>query len=253
MSVTIRKICRYPVKGLSAEPLEAVALAPDQGLPDDRRFAIARGAAQPGAEEGAWQPKSTFHQLQREERLAQLRAKFDSESRLLTLERHGRQVAKGNPADPLGRTLLTQFFGAFLGGSGQGAPRIVEAKLGAFTDQPDPFISMINLASVTDLARVVGRVPDPLRFRANLYIEGAEAWEEIKWVGRILEIGGARLKAVDLIERCAATNVDPETAARDLNLPLALQRGFGHSQMGLYLQVLEAGTLKLGDSLTLAD
>ena len=253
MSITIRKICRYPVKGLSAESMEAVTLAPDKGLPDDRRFAIARGAARPGTEEGVWQPKSAFHQLQREERLAQLRTSFDSESGLLTLERHGRQVARGNPGDPLGRTLLTQFFGAFLGGSGQGAPRIVEAQGGAFTDLPDPFISMVNLASVADLARVVGRAPDPLRFRANLYLEGAAPWEEANWVGRVLEIGGIRAKAVDLIERCAATNVDPETAERDLNLPLALQRGFGHCQMGLYLRVLEAGTLKLGDSLTPAD
>ena len=253
MSKTIGKICRYPVKGLSAEALESVALSPDQCLPNDRRFAIARGAVRPGVEDGGWQPKSAFHQLQREERLAQLRAAFDEGAGLLTLERHGRQVARGNPSDPLGRTLLTQFLGAFLGGGGQGAPRIVEAQDIAFTDAPDPFVSLVNLASVADLARVVGRAPDPLRFRANLYVEGAAAWEETNWVGRILRIGAVKLKAVDLIERCAATNVDPETAERDLNLPLALQRGFGHCQMGLYLRVLEAGTLKLGDSLKLAD
>lgn len=39
----IEKIYRYPVKGLSAEALEAVALMPGEMLPHDRRFALAQG------------------------------------------------------------------------------------------------------------------------------------------------------------------------------------------------------------------
>ena len=35
-------ICRYPVKGLSAEHLERAVLARGEGVPHDRRFAIAR-------------------------------------------------------------------------------------------------------------------------------------------------------------------------------------------------------------------
>ncbi len=250
MSTSIRAIHRYPVKGLSAESLPEVALAPDRALPQDRRFAIARAAIRPGgpAQDG-WQPKSAFYQLQRDERLAQLRVAFDDESEQLVLFRHGRQVAKGKAGDPLGRTLLTQFLTAFLAAAGQGAPRLVEARGFAYTDIPDPFISMINLASVADLERIVGRPVDPLRFRANLYLEGAQPWEETKWIGERLRIGGVTVKVVDAIERCAATNVNPETAERDLNLPLALQRGFGHCEMGVYLRVLEAGRIAAGDPL----
>ncbi|MDJ0946778.1 MAG: MOSC domain-containing protein [Kiloniellales bacterium] len=250
MSTSIRAIYRYPVKGLSGESLPRIALSPDRALPHDRRFAIARAALRPGdpAQDG-WQPKSAFHQLQRDERLAQLRVAFDDDTEQLVLFRHGRQVSQGKAGDPLGRTLLTQFLTAFLAAAGQGAPRLVEARGFAYTDAPDPFISLINLASVGDLQRIVGAPVEPLRFRANLYVEGAEAWEEMQWIGGRLRIGGATFKVVDAIERCAAINVDPETAERDLNLPLALQRGYGHCLMGVYLRVLEAGQVAEGDPL----
>lgn len=250
MSKSIREIYRYPVKGLSPERLPRVALAADQALPQDRRFAIARAAVRPGdpAADG-WQPKSAFYQLQRDERLARLRVAFDDASDRLVLFRHGRQVAQGKASDPLGRTLLTQFLTAFLATAGQGAPRLVEARGFAYSDVPDPLISLANLASIADLERIVGRPVEPLRFRANLYVEGVPAWEEFQWIGRRVKIGGATFKVVDAIERCAATNVDPETAERDLNLPLALQRGFGHCQMGLYLRVIEAGEVAAGDPL----
>ena len=250
MSTSVRAIYRYPVKGLSGEGLPQVALTPDRALPQDRRFAIARSAVRPGGPpQGGWQPKSAFYQLQRDERLAQLRVAFDDDTDQLVLFRHGRQVAQGKAGDPLGRTLLTQFLTAFLAAAGPGAPRLVEAKGFAYTDVPDPLISLANLASIADLERIVGRPVEPLRFRANLYVEGAPAWEELKWIGQRLKVGGVTFKVVDAIERCAATNVDPETAERDLNLPLALQRGFDHCQMGVYLRVIEAGQIAEGDPL----
>jgi hypothetical protein len=41
MAATVAAIYRYPVKGLSAERLDRVALTPGECLPHDRRFAIA--------------------------------------------------------------------------------------------------------------------------------------------------------------------------------------------------------------------
>ena len=45
----IRSIYRYPIKGLSAEPLERVMLNLGQCVPHDRRFAIAHAAGAPNA------------------------------------------------------------------------------------------------------------------------------------------------------------------------------------------------------------
>ena len=38
------------------------------------------------------------------------------------------------------------------------------------------------------------------------------------WSGRRSPIGDARLKVTKRIERCAATNVDPDTGIRDLTI-----------------------------------
>jgi uncharacterized protein YcbX len=44
MVITVTAIYRYPVKGLSAEKMNRVALMPGECLPHDRRFAIALGS-----------------------------------------------------------------------------------------------------------------------------------------------------------------------------------------------------------------
>ena len=53
-------------------------------------------------------------------------------------------------------------------------------------------------------------------------------------------------------ERCAATNVNPETAERDMNLPLTLRKGFGHMDMGVYAKVVSGGQIAPGDAVTLS-
>jgi uncharacterized protein len=43
--------------------------------------------------------------------------------------------------------------------------------------------------------------------------------------------------------------VDPDTAARDLAIPQALRRHFGHIECGIYLEVTRGGDLALGRTL----
>jgi uncharacterized protein len=87
-----------------------------------------------------------------------------------------------------------------------------------------------------------------LRFRANLYVRGWPAWHEFDLLGRTLAIGEARLKVVKRITRCAAINVDPDTAARDLNIPHTLMRRFGHADCGVYAEVTAGGAIAAGDT-----
>ncbi len=60
-------------------------------------------------------------------------------------------------------------------------------------------------------------------------------------------VGGAGFTATKRIDRCAATNVDPVTAARDLTIPVSLLRAYGHADCGVYLKVDAGGTLAVGD------
>jgi uncharacterized protein YcbX len=61
---------------------------------------------------------------------------------------------------------------------------------------------------------------------------------------------GVRLKVTARIERCAATNVDPDTGFRDLDLPNTLQRRLGHADCGVYAEVLKGGAIHAGERLT---
>ena len=49
------------------------------------------------------------------------------------------------------------------------------------------------------------------------------------------------------IERCAATDVDPATGQRDRTIPKTLMRAFGHTDCGVYAEVVAAGTIAVGD------
>lgn len=252
MSPSLARIHRYPVKGMTAEALERVALEPKQRLPGDRRFAIAHGGGHNLETAVDWRPRSSFLMLMRNERLALLEARLDQATGTLTLYRAGKQVARGKLTEPLGRTLVEQFLAAFMRTEVRGAPKLVEAREGGFTDLREPWVSLVNLASVRDLEERIVKAPvDPLRFRANLYIDGVPPWRERDLVGREIGIGPVRLRIAQRIGRCAAVNVDPVTGARDLNLPRALEKGVGHSDMGLYAEVLTRGDVALGSAVSL--
>ena len=252
MAATVNAIYRYPVKGMSGEALDQAELSPGQCLPGDRRFAIAHGSVQFRDGNPHWMDKNSFLMLAKDEKLAQLRVRFDDGDGTLTVLRDGKAVVTGKPDDAMGRMLIGQFFASFMAASLRGAAKFVAAEGVNFTDVPEKYLSIINLASVADLERVARQSVDPLRFRGNLYLEGLAPWSETDWIGRILEIGDLRLEAVEPIGRCAATNVNPETAERDMNVPLTLRKGFGHTNMGVYARVVEGGSLALGSPVEVA-
>jgi uncharacterized protein YcbX len=247
---------RYPIKGLSAETLDRVALAPGQCLPQDRRFAIALPTTQFDPEHPTWLAKTHFIMLMRDEELARLHTRFDAANSRLTVERDGRQLLQARLSDPEGRAAVGAFFTDFLAGKVEGPLRVVEAPGHAFADarpkpnaSTDKYVSLINLASIAALEAAIGAPADPLRFRANLYFEGAPAWSELDWIGSEIAIGEARLRVISPITRCAATQVNPETAERDLDIVGTLQRRFGHNLMGIYAEVIDGGEIAIGDAL----
>ena len=252
MAATVAQIHRYPVKGLSPEALSHASVSPGEGLPGDRRFALHVGTTPFDAEAPSWMPKTNFLMLMRDERLAKLRTRFDDATNVLTIERDGKRVARGDLGDPNGRMVIEQFFAAYMGGEIRRSPRVVSARAHMFSDVAAKVVSIIGLASVRDLERVVRSRVDPLRFRANLYVEDLPAWEEFAWVGREIRIGAVRAKVTKRIVRCAATNVDPQTGARDLNIPLTIERAYGHADCGVYAQILTPGEIGPGDPIQAA-
>jgi uncharacterized protein YcbX len=135
----------------------------------------------------------------------------------------------------------------------KGPPKILSGNGHSFSDVAKKVVSIINLGSLQAIEEVVGQPVHPLRFRANLYVQGWPAWHEFELPGRTLAVGDARLKVVKRIVRCAAINVDPDTAARDLNIPHTLMQRFGHADCGVYAEVIDGGTVATGDGIDILD
>jgi MOSC domain-containing protein len=250
MAMAIAAIFRYPVKGLSAERLERIALTAGECLPHDRRFALALPSTRFDPERPEWLAKTHFVMLMRDEKLAELHTRFDVASGELTIEHQGAVALRASLSDPDGRRAVSEFVADLLGPAIERPLRVAEAPRHAFADarrQPnatsDKYVSLINLASIAALEDVLRKPVDPLRFRANVYFAGVPPWRELDWVGREITLGAAQLKVVAPITRCAATQVNPATAARDLDIVGALRRGFGHNLMGIYAEVIAGGEI----------
>jgi len=256
MATTINAIYRYPVKGLSAEKMDRVALTQGECLPHDRRFAVALGSTVFDPRHPEWLPKTRFVMLMRDEKLALLETRFDPESGVLIIAQNREVLLRGRLTEPQECRLVAEFLANFLGAADRPL-RIVEAAGHAFADArrkpnatTDKYVSLINRASIAALEGVM-RVPvDPIRFRANVYFDGAPAWCEHDWIGSEIALGTARLRVISPITRCAATQVNPVTAERDLDIVAALERAFGHINMGVYAEVSSGGEIAVGDKLS---
>ncbi|SCY27556.1 MOSC domain-containing protein [Microvirga guangxiensis] len=251
MSIRIASLQRYPVKGLSPENLETATLDKGGYFPGDRLFAIENGPAGFEPSSPQHQPKIKFLMLMRNESLARLKTRYLDRITTLFIEEGGREVARGDLSTEQGRLAIEAFFRRYMPRELRGPPKVLTAPDGfRFTDSRRGYVSLINLASVRQLETVIGAPVDPLRFRGNLHIDGLEPWAEFDLVGQVLTTAsGVRLKVTKRIERCAATNVDPDTGIRDLQIPKSLMQAYGHFDCGIYAEVLSGGSIAVGDHL----
>ena len=252
---SIRAIYRYPVKGLSPQALERTPLSAGQTIPADRLYAIENGPCGFDPQAPAYFPKQRFLMLMRNDRLAALRTDFEEDSHTLIIRSENREAARGDLRTKEGRLAIEAFFRRFMPKELHGPPKVLFGKGGhSFSDVARKVVSIINLASVAEVESAVGAPVNPLRFRGNLYVAGWPAWHEFNLVGRLLTIGETtRLRVVKRIQRCAATEVDPDTGIRDLPIPRTLIENFDHADCGVYAEVVTAGDVAIGDGITSAE
>ena len=245
--MNIDSLYRYPVKGLSPEKLSSVQLDAGNGFPLDRKYALLRTEAAFDAAAPVWLAKANFVMLMLHEQVAALQTRYSEvgeQLRIRTPAGHERTFALNDPAQ---RTALEQYFLDFLPKRLSAAPRLVEARGHQFTDKAEKYVSLINLATVRELEKRWGQTLDPLRFRANIYIDGGGPFVELDWVGQEIRLGHVLAEVMQRNGRCAATNVNPQTGARDRDVPGKLRAEFGHKDLGIYLKITEPGLLIAGD------
>ncbi|NRG17193.1 MOSC domain-containing protein [Rhizobiales bacterium] len=248
----IVRLIRYPIKGFEGEPLEDVAIRPDETFPFDRAYAIENGDSgfDPAAPKHF--PKIAFLMRMKNADLARLAIRFDERSRRLEISENGTTVASGELTSASGRSEIETFIAARFADDLRGTPRILHAEGHSFSDVPEKRIHLVNLETVRAAGKIVGRDLDPARFRANVYIDGLPAWTEFNWLDKEITSAGLRFTVTSRTKRCAAVDVDPETAERDTQIPQALMEALGHRDLGIYLRAESEGHLKVGQSIAQA-
>ena len=112
-------------------------------------------------------------------------------------------------------------------------------------------ISLINLNSIEDFEKRINQRVEFQRFRGNFYVDGIDAWEERKWIGKTIKIDNVLFKVERNIPRCVAINLKPKTDNSDLNLLQSLKKAYNHFDMGIYLRSLNEGKIKVGNTIKL--
>jgi|SRR5581483_5082445 len=251
-SGTVRNLYFYPVKGLSPQPLPSVNLAPGEGFPFDRMFGLACFDSGFDPSNPRPLPKQRFLMLARDNRLAELQTYLDPHTKHFTIHVQGERVHESDFSHHESIEKTRDWFAGMFGVGSERRPILAEAAPHRFTDvsvaseQLMNAISLINLSSVSDFSKRVGKPIDPLRFRANLYFEGWAPFSELELMNRELNVGSARLRILRRTTRCAATEVDPKNGQRDIAVPRLLKECYGHLDMGVYAQVLTGGVVEPG-------
>ena len=249
MTAKIESLYRYPVKGLSPEPVTRATLKAGDYFPGDRLFAVENGPSGFDPAAPQHQSKIKFLMLMHNERLATLRTRYEDATSTLTIEQDGRSAVRADLATKEGRLAVEAFFRRFMPTELRGPPKLLQAEGHSFSNVPAKVVSVINLASVAAIGTAIGAPVHPLRFRANLYVEGWPAWHEFDLLEREIAIGDARLKVTKRTLRCPATEVDPDTGVRDLAIPKTLMQTYGHADCGVYAQVIAGGEVAVGDAI----
>jgi uncharacterized protein YcbX len=242
MTITITRLYRYPIKGLSAESMMRVVLAPGRAFPGDRRFALRHANSIFDPVAPTWQRKREFAMLAHTAQLAKLQTTLDADTGMMRMDVAGQTVFAGNVLSAPGRRAAESAINAVIKDA-RGALQLVDAGSIALTDMQQPYISIINLASLREFAAILGQPVDVARLAP---------WAEFEWVGKTIRIGSAVMAVPKRIERCAATSVNPNTAERDLDVPSLLRQHYGHIDCGVFVAVTVGGQVGVGDVITVS-
>jgi uncharacterized protein YcbX len=207
----VQALWRYPVKTLAGEPLETAELT-QGGIPGDRIVQV-RGPE--GVRTSRW-----YH------RLLGLRG---------TLGPDGQPLVDGHPWQSAEALALVR--------KAAGDDAWLEAHEGL-----DRFDILPLLVATDGAVAAFGR--DVRRLRPNILIGGVEGMDETHWPGGELHIGEAVVRLDSLRPRCPMTTVDPDTLERDPEVLRDIGRRFG-GRLALNAEVLESGTIHVGDAVTL--
>lgn len=248
MTASVAQIWRHPIKSHGREQIAEVALTEGNCLPWDRRWAVAHERSCFDMGNPRWQPCTEFSIGSKSPRLQAITTWVDERLGKLTLSHPDLVDLTINPDDADGANRFIQWVMPISNGSRMLPARLVRGNQ-AMTDTDYPSISIISLSSHAAIEAELGQTLSPLRWRGNILIDGWEPWVEKSLLGKKLRIGTAEFEIREEITRCMATTANTDTGERDADTLGALNKGFGHQEMGVYAVVTRAGDVRQDDTL----
>ena len=243
MTARIAHIWRHPIKSHGREALDRVRVTEGTSLPWDRTWAVTHEASK--TDGTGWAPCVNFSRGSKAPSLMAIAARLDEAAESVTLTHPDRPDLTFRPDNDAAAFL--DWVAPLMPADRAASAGLVRIEGRGMTDTDFPSISLAGLGSLRALSGKVGRPVDPRRFRINFWVEGLAPWEEFEWIGREIAIGGARFRVEARIERCLATTANPDTGRRDTDTLGALEDGWGHRDLGVYLVATGSGEVAIGD------
>ncbi|MFJ6533748.1 MOSC domain-containing protein [Microbacterium sp. NPDC091662] len=231
---------RHPIKGLTPERRDSLTVQPDGRIAGDRvlAFRFADATAPEDRDGFDYWPKAKGLALQDFPTLAALRTEYDDESRRIRIE-HGGAVLVEATLDDDGRRELAEAVTEFVLATPEGRrlrrpgrlplALVGDGETSRFQDRPRGYVSVHGRGSVRALAEALGMSIDDRRFRSNVVIDDATAWNELEWNGEV-RIGDLVFQAAGPIVRCLATHANPDTGMRDAKVLTTLTGAFAQHE-----------------------
>ena len=244
----VTDLWRHPIKGVSREQLETVALEVGKTMPWDRHWAIAHSDAKIDSENPVWVRCLNFARAARGHRLMAVSSQLNELVGTLTLQHPDLETITVNPDDLTDAKIIVDWVTKISNPDRALPAQVFKAPNRGMTDSSTATLSIHTKASLDALSKAIGTPLDQRRFRGNIWLDGPGAWEEFSWVGRHVRIGEAEFEITKPVERCMATTVNPNTGISDQATLETLKSNWGHLDFGVFGIVTKAGSISLGDS-----
>jgi uncharacterized protein YcbX len=256
---SVARIRVTPVKATAIRTVDRIRLEPFGAL-DNRRFYLAddRGELVCGPKHGrlmqihsSWSPETEILRLEFPDGTAAEAASDGVTGPPVAADFYGRRTVAGHEVDGPFSDAISDWYGQAL--------RLVRTDMPGEANDVEP-LSLMSTASAASMAQgsKSDRPLETRRFRMLFELAGCEPYEEDTWNGRLLRLGEAVIRVGGQIPRCAVTTYDPDTGERDFGTLHAIKRlrgenAAGKLPFGVYGDVAEPGTVRMGDPATVLD
>ncbi|PJI93157.1 hypothetical protein BC777_2027 [Yoonia maricola] len=245
---SVAALWRHPIKSHGREALDEVTLFEGQTMPWDRTWAVTHEASKFDASNPTWVMCRNFMIGVSTPALAGIWASFDEATGTITLRHADLEEINFNPDDPTDADRFIAWVRPLCPPDKRQPVGLAKAPMRGMTDSNYPTVSIMTQASHNAVAQKLGRPLEIERWRGNIWLDGAGPWEELEWLGKDVQIGGAMLHIVEPIERCKHTMANPRTGKRDADTLAALRDGWNHQYFGVYAKVIKGGKVALNDT-----